>query len=197
MSGHEASIRWARKVPKAKIRRLYENDARGICDEELIDDVGYSLLARCESILAVTEAAKGRAMCHGCGRVILRSGEEDEVLRCEACGWEVTWRTYHKSYQHKQLFAGAALDAFREFADRFPSARTPREKLLLIDRLIHSYHSYLGKPCRPAAANLIEGTMTEVTRFLNNLAYGENSAPELRANHSAWQAELPMLGQHS
>ncbi|MEW6750488.1 MAG: hypothetical protein AB1505_05855 [Candidatus Latescibacterota bacterium] len=28
---------WAPRVPKARIRRLYETDARGVCDEELID----------------------------------------------------------------------------------------------------------------------------------------------------------------
>lgn len=193
----ETPIRWARKVPKAKIRRLYENDAAGICDEELIDDVGYSLLARCESILAVTEAAKGRALCHACGGVILHGARPEEVLRCGACGWEVTWSTYHKSYQHKQLFGGGAVDAFREFVHSFPSARTPREKVVLIDKLIHSYHWYLHRACRPAAANLIEGTMTDVIQFLNSLTYGANSAPELRSNLSAWQAQMPISGVRS
>ena len=30
-----------------KIRQFYETDAKGIYDEDLIDDVGYGLLARC------------------------------------------------------------------------------------------------------------------------------------------------------
>ena len=32
---------WARRVPQRKIRRLYETDAKGIYDEDLIDEVGY------------------------------------------------------------------------------------------------------------------------------------------------------------
>ena len=33
------------------IRRLYETDARGIYDEDLINEVGHGLLARCESFI--------------------------------------------------------------------------------------------------------------------------------------------------
>ena len=36
--------RWAGRVPKWKIARLYENDATGVLDEELIDDVAYAFL---------------------------------------------------------------------------------------------------------------------------------------------------------
>ena len=48
-------IRWGRRVPKWKIRRLYELDARGIVDEELIDDVGVTVFERCRSILTMRE----------------------------------------------------------------------------------------------------------------------------------------------
>lgn len=30
---------WVRRVPQWKIARIYEDDARGLHDEELIDDV--------------------------------------------------------------------------------------------------------------------------------------------------------------
>jgi len=53
-------IQWAKKVSPNKIRRLYNLDAQGIMDEELIDDVAYTFYARCESILTVTEASRGR-----------------------------------------------------------------------------------------------------------------------------------------
>jgi hypothetical protein len=36
-------FRWARRVEQEKIRRLYETDARGIVDDELIDEVGYAM----------------------------------------------------------------------------------------------------------------------------------------------------------
>ncbi len=46
--------RWAGRVSRAQILQLYATDAKGIVDEELIDEVGYALLTRCESITAVT-----------------------------------------------------------------------------------------------------------------------------------------------
>ena len=36
-------IRWEPRVPEHKIRRLDENDATGIIDKELVDDVAYRL----------------------------------------------------------------------------------------------------------------------------------------------------------
>ena len=59
--------RWAGRVAKWKIARLYKNDARGIYDEDLIDDVAYTLLDRCKSIIAVAKARQGRAECPACG----------------------------------------------------------------------------------------------------------------------------------
>ena len=53
---------WARRVRKEKIARLYASDARGIVDAELIDEVGFGLLARCQSILDATAAAQGCAL---------------------------------------------------------------------------------------------------------------------------------------
>ena len=50
----DAAPRWAPRVRRSKIRRLYETDALGIYDDELIDDVGYALLARCRSFLAAS-----------------------------------------------------------------------------------------------------------------------------------------------
>ena len=49
-------IEWARRVPKSKIRRLYESDASGLLDEDLLEEVGSLLLQRCKSILNVADA---------------------------------------------------------------------------------------------------------------------------------------------
>ena len=57
---------WAKKVPPDKIKRLYEQDAKGIYDEELIDDVGISLYARVDSMLMVTSSNLGKAVCIEC-----------------------------------------------------------------------------------------------------------------------------------
>ncbi len=49
-----AQIQWAPKVRRDLIRRLYQNDAHGLVDDDLINAVGFALYQRCESILMVT-----------------------------------------------------------------------------------------------------------------------------------------------
>ena len=179
---------WARRVPQRKIRRLYETDAKGIYDEDLIDEVGYGLLARCESFIRANRARAGEVPCPECGQIVRR----EEVLRCP-CGWEFRWADYFKTIQHKQLSgAEPVLKLFREFVNSFPSARTPREKVLLIDRLIHGFHWYYktNGPTRPVAVNLIEGPMSEVVAFLDRLSYGEKGTPGTRENLAEWRKNI-------
>ena len=38
---------WSPRVPRYKIRRLYQSDTQGIQDNDLADQVGFALLARC------------------------------------------------------------------------------------------------------------------------------------------------------
>src|SRR5688500_15977788 len=168
-------IRWAPKVRPDKIRRLYEQDARGITDDELIDDVGFSLHARCRSIVLVNA---GRAACPRCGEVfkVTRTYRErakgeppadpDESARCPApdCGWETTRGQWGDSWRHRELHAGWGLPPLQEFAERYPSARTPRERMLMIDYLLHHFHTNLklGSKGRPVAVNLIEGNIRQV-----------------------------------
>jgi hypothetical protein len=185
-------IRWAPKLRPEKLRRLYELDAQGLADQELIDDVGYTLYSRCESILTVTEAFEGRVRCPGCGTVILRqsgTGPQEEILRCDHCSWQATWRDYHQSWRHRQLWGGNAVPAFQEFVRRFPSARDPGQKMLLIDQLIHAYHYDLRRQVynRPAAANLIEGGLRQVIQFLDALSYGSRSTPGLAPAQVEWR----------
>jgi hypothetical protein len=78
---------WAGRVPQRKIVQLYRTDAMGITDKTLIEEVGYTLLTRCESILIATEAARGRAMCPVCRETIHHGCSEEEVLECGSCGW--------------------------------------------------------------------------------------------------------------
>ncbi len=190
---------WEPRVPQQKIRRLYENDASGVIDEALIDDVAYSLYARCESIIAVTRAEHGEVPCPRCEAVIVRrEGSKAEAIRC-ACGWETTWGEYLATYQKKQLSGGSAIGAFREYVARLPGASTPRERMLLIDRLIHEVHktAYDGNEMdrwRPAACNLIEGRMNQLVAFLDELAGRPARTPEIRDAQVSWrEAVLPRL----
>lgn len=91
--------------------------------------------------------------------------------------------------QHRQLSGASTVVAFlREFVEKFPAARNPREQMLAIDWPIHRFHHEGCDPTRPVAVNLIEGRMNEVIAFLDHLTYGEGSAEGLAERHQAWRA---------
>jgi len=179
---------WAPRVAQRKIRQLYETDAQGIYDLDLIHEVGYGLLARCETFITANRAREGELPCPECGQTVRR----EEMLRCP-CGWTLPWADYFKTIQHKQLSgAEPVLEQFRDFVNAFPSARTPQEKMLLIDRLIHGFHWYLktGGPTRPVAVNLIEGRLSDVVAFLDRLTYGAKSTPGMRKTYAEWDRNI-------
>jgi hypothetical protein len=180
--------RWYPRVKPDLIRRLYENDAQGLVDEELVEEVGFALFLRCQSILIATKAHDGHATCPRCQGLIEHHWDKEAPMICPACGWQTTWGAYFKTYQNKQLHGGGAVFAFEAYVEQYPRARTPREKVLLIDRLLHVFHHELTNMCtRPAACNLIEGKIAEVTAFLDQLTYGAGTAPELAQQYAAWQ----------
>jgi ribosomal protein L37AE/L43A len=168
---------------------LYETVALGLYDDELLDEVGWGLAARCESFITAVEAARGHAKCPACGQMVQHHAHPDEILHCDACGWEMSWRDYFKTFQHKQLSgADPVLVLFQEFVTRFPAARSGPEKMLLIDRLIHGFHYNLQYgPTRATGVNLIEGHYHEVVDFLDRLTYGEGSTSGTRKARSEWR----------
>ena len=188
---------WHGRVPRETIRRLYETDAAGIVDTELIDEVGLALFLRCRSILVATEAHAGRAACARCGEIIPHRWERHEVMTCRRCGWQTTWGAYFKTYQDKQLHGGGAVYAFREFVETYESAATPQERLLLIDQLLHAFHGELVNSYnRPAACNLIGGKIGDVLDLLDTLSYGSAGTPGLEARRAVWRekaARTPWL----
>jgi hypothetical protein len=183
---------WAPRVAQQKIRRLYEMDARGICDEDMINQVGVNLLARCQSFVDAVEATRGRARCPVCSAMVAHTARTEELLHC-GCGWELTWGEYFATIQHKQLSgAEPVLDQFRAYVAGFQTARTPRERMVLIDRLLHGFHWYYktNAPTRPVAINLIEGRLNEVVAFLDDLSRGERSTAGVTANYAQWNKNI-------
>jgi hypothetical protein len=192
MDSTPTGMQWAPRVRQALIQRLYATDAQGVYDEELLAEVGWALRARCESFILAVEAVRGHAPCALCGQIIEHHAGVDEVLRCPACGWETTWAAYFKTIQHKQLSgADLVLALFREFVERFPAARAPREQMLLIDRLIHGFH-WNGRfgATRGVCVNLITGNYREVLDFLDRLTYGEAGTPGLREMRTGWRETI-------
>ena len=184
--GRGDGIRWGAPVQRGLIRRLYETDARGIVDEELIDEVGFALLSRCEAIHRVTHR-----LCPHCGGQMESRRRREERLTCAGCGWRITWRRYKASYKGKRIHGGRAFPAFERFLEAFPAARAAREKMILIDALIHAVHQSAGDVWTvPAACNLIAGSKRDVVWLLDALAYGDESAPGAKARHDEWRAAI-------
>ena len=162
------------------LRRLYASEGKGIRDESLIEEVGYAMLARCESILIATEAHQRRkAACPLCGQVIRHNWKDDFLLQCEDCQWELSWGEYRKSYRKKQLHAGGMEPFIKAFVGDFPKASNSQNKLILIDTLLHRYHGeYEGVQGRPGATNLIAlRGQKAIVAFLDELG-GKSLAPE-------------------
>src|SRR5262245_11803607 len=57
---------WAPRLSKVQIQRLYQSCSRDLLDEDLVNDVGFSLYSRCISVLKVTEAIRGNPPCPVC-----------------------------------------------------------------------------------------------------------------------------------
>jgi len=175
-------IRWCKRVPQALIARLYNQSADGICNDELVDEVGCALFARCESIISATYGfEKKHLLCLYCGSKVPLV---DSIFKC-SCGFNTTWDEFRKSYKGKQLYAANALPIFLAYCNNYPKAKTYSEKLICIDTLIHSFHikcSYHKELAdnnpeneavainRPTGANLIEGSLSEVILFLDQLS---------------------------
>jgi hypothetical protein len=186
-------VHWAPKVPKVKIRLLYGRDAQGILDKALIDEVGWALWERCDSILIVTAAHHGYVLCPICGVIIERQNlwSPDEMVECTKCDWHMPWTAYHQSYRSKQLFGANAVDVFERYHKAFPRAQADQEKMILIDQLIHAFHISLQHGIgRPVAANLIEGSLKDVIHFLDQLASGNASAASIGDSRTAWKETL-------
>lgn len=183
---------WAPKVPQWKIRRLYETDSNGILDTDQIDEVGWALWERCDSILTVTAAHYGQVRCPICSTVSERQApwSADEQVQCTHCDWHIPWAAYHQSYRGKQLFGANAVDIFETYYQAFPREQAANRKMVLIDHLIHAFHVGLKEIGRPVAANLIEGSLGEVVRFLDELTSSQKSATGLGSSQEAWRRAL-------
>jgi len=179
------ALHWTPRVDSEKVARLYESEARGLLDEELLEDVALSIYCRLQSVTIATTAALGRVECPCCLEITPR---ESEVIQCPQCGWQVLWSEYFASYHAKHLIWGGAFPAVRDYMDGYLAARTTRDKLMLIDRFIHFCHwEMIRNPGRPAATMVLEGKQWQVLELIERLAYSDASASELVEERRHWQ----------
>lgn len=176
---------WAERVSRADIRKLYESDARGMLDEDLLEQVHYAIYARVSDMMEVREAQTfGRVKCRRCGESIpqpyqMGSRNKEKVLKCEKCDWSVTCGEFCESYSGKSMLPGSVPEVFESYLERFPEAETSSKKLLLIDWLIHQFHVLQGVARMPVGQNVIQGTTDQVRELIEALACGPNSTQGL------------------
>ena len=180
-------IRWAPKLRADRLIRLYESDARGLLDAELVDDVGWRLWERLSDVIRVSH---GRVRCPGCTTEFqaMRPGDPPDVTSsCPECGWEVTADDYHRSWEHQDL--NGHCDEFARFVAVYPTAPTPRARMLLIDGVVHTLHvaSRSDLPGNFAARNFLEGSRPKIVALLEELASGPGSTIAARAR-TRWEA---------
>lgn len=191
MANQDKIPEWAPRVSKTSIRRLYILDARGIQDDELIDEVGFALWSRCRSVVAASRAVQGKAACPQCEHIVAYHGQKEEILRCQKCGWSLSWGAYFETIQKKQLSGTEpVLELFDGDMHAFRKAHTYQEKMVEIDRLIHGFHwHHQYGATRPVAVNLIEGRLSGVIEFLDHLSAGNHSTPGIRKRREEWIEE--------
>ncbi len=184
---------WAPRVKPFLIRRLYESDAQGLLDADLVDQVGWALYSRCDSFLQAGETKKGLARCPQCGGNVPFGPGSKKDLCCAACGWECPRRAYLDTIKNQQLDGGPeVLALFQQYLNAFPQAKEPAEKMVCIDQLIHGFHHFLrsGRTRRPVAINLIDGHLEFVVDFLDRLSTGSGSTPGVRQTAEEWRARI-------
>ncbi len=191
MNESETAIPWAPRVSREKILELYIKVASGDNDEELIDEIAQAFYDRCSDIVRICES---RFMCPQCRKELPHPHQPGKDLTCGSCGWKMSWKSFFRSYQGKQLSVNADItDITRKYLTELPECKNPKEKMILIDGLIHACHRSIkdGETyyARPLAVNFIEGKMYQVIAFLENLPYGPDSLPEMTEQLMEWRKQ--------
>ena len=180
----EKKITWAQRVSRDKIIKLYESDANHMLDYDLLQDVGYSVIARAESILEANRIYEFQILtCRSCGKDI-HENKENLTYAC-GCGWAVSEKEVKATYQGKQLIGHALIEYANKFiADWNNALNEPAKQMMAIDYLIHRFHWEMTEnPTRPVAVNYIEGTMNTVAQLILDLAYGDTKEKQEHFEH--------------
>jgi hypothetical protein len=184
---------WTKRVSRRDIRSLYESDAKGLLDEDLLEQVHFAIHARVCDMFEVREAQTfGRVRCRNCGALVpqpyrMGARNRNSPLACDQCGWQVTCGEFYASYTGKSLLPGSVVELFETYLARFPKAKTPSDKMLLIDWLIHQFHVMQGVARMPVGENVIQGTGEQVRELIESLASGPASTQGL-SPLEAWRS---------
>jgi hypothetical protein len=180
-------FKWSKKVSRRDLLRLYQGEARGLLDEELLDEIGYMFYIRCVQAKQVKEIMEqGQILCVHCGAILNANTvkvigrpplpKDNLPINCE-CGYSYTYREYRRSCNAANMPGGRAEPIFEQFMQKWPACRDEKQKMLLIDWLVHECHVTLmsGERGRSVCMNLLEGTMKQVSDLILKLAYESNA----------------------
>jgi len=182
-------FKWCKKISRNDLLRLYESEAAGMLDEELLDEVGFAFYTRCKQAHEARSCMEsGKILCHHCGAApeagrvsptgstLVKNANKNLIISCE-CGYTYTYREYRRSYMAVNMPGNRAAPIFEYFEQKWPGCKDASQKMLLIDWLIHECHVTLmsGSQGKSVCENLIEGTRKQITELILKLAY---DAPE-------------------
>jgi len=162
---------WSPRVSRSSIKKLYELSAKLIYDEELVDEVGYTLFARC--LQGRDEPRlyhKGKLLCHNCKEICICP--PNGLIVCQ-CGYAYTFREYRISFQRNRMPTGSAAPFYNKFISKWTKAKTYHDKMLAIDYVIHECHLDMisNVKRRFAGCDLIQGNRKQVSELILDLAY--------------------------
>ena len=163
---------WSKKVSRNALLQLYQSEAKGMINNELLDEIGYTLFIRCEQARNARDLIdKNMILCLNCG-LSIKCINKNDITIC-SCGYSYTYREYRRSCNSNNMPGGRAEPIFNEFMKRWPKCKDSKSKMLLIDWLIHKCHVTLmsGELGRSVCVNLIEGTKTQISELINKLAH--------------------------
>ena len=183
-----SKIKWAPKVAQTPIARLYELDAAGVRDDQLLTEVGYALWARACDIALL---ARSGVRCPVDGTEVSLGNEVWYRLpagssgTCPSCGWQTSVEAWHDSWRKTDLHGMAPF--VDTYVARWPTARSYRDRMMLVDRLLHEVHATGGNTAR----TLIEGGRRNSPHaFLDRLARGSRSTVDHEAREAFSMTQL-------
>ena len=180
---------WAARIPKESIARIYEDDAEGMYDEQLINNIAFMLLMRCESMVIAEDARNGRALCPICGKIIDHDAQKGTILECPYCSWTGSWKDYRASMDGLHLIAPGLIPFLIEFSKNMTDKLSLKEKVYWIDWLIHRVHwEGTALPGQPGAVCLIRGRAHDVNEFLDQLTAGTHRENKVELSN-LWSEE--------
>lgn len=110
---------WAPRVKQSRLRRLYRSARTGQCDITVLADVGLTLYARCQDVVAVARAFHlGQVPCPACGEIVRRQkvpaarvNREEDVSISSGTGDRAGW--FHCDDCQRRLLWRDCRDALR------------------------------------------------------------------------------------